>query len=210
MKILTVVLMLLAGVPASAQRHQPVIDMHLHASTADANGPPPLAICMSPSERPLSNPREPWGQVFIARLKNPPCSNPVWSPTTDQAVMDQTIAVLNRRNVIGVLSGPLERVEQWKKAAPGRFIAGFQFQIGREKITPDELRRLYHAGRFAVLAEVTNGTSVSVRATRSSNLTSPSPKNWIFRSAFTSASARPAHPTWDSTNTAQRCTAHLH
>jgi predicted TIM-barrel fold metal-dependent hydrolase len=156
MKILTVVLMLLVGVPASAQRHQPVIDMHLHASTADANGPPPLAICMSPSEGPLSNPREPWGQVFIARLKNPPCSNPVWSPTTDQAVMDQTIAVLNRRNVIGVLSGPLERVEQWKKAAPGRFIAGFQFQIGRETITPDELRRLYQAGRFAVLAEVTN------------------------------------------------------
>lgn len=156
MKFLATALILLIGVPASAQKHQPVIDMHLHASTANANGPPPLAVCMSPRELPWRNPGEPWEKLFIASLKNPPCSKPVWSPRTDQAVMDQTIAVLNRRNVIGVLSGPPERVAQWKKAAPGRFIAGFQFQIGRETITPDDLRRLYQAGRFAVLAEVTN------------------------------------------------------
>ncbi|HEV8363543.1 MAG TPA: amidohydrolase family protein, partial [Gemmatimonadaceae bacterium] len=61
-------------------------------------------------------------------------------------------------NVIGVLSGPPERVQRWMQAAPGRFIAGFQFQFGREQdsLTPDSLRRLYSAGRFAVLAEVSN------------------------------------------------------
>lgn len=70
--------------------------------------------------------------------------------------MWQTIAAMKRRNVFGVLSGTLERVREWSKAAPGRFIAGFQFQFGREKISPDSLRRLYQSGHFAVLAEVTN------------------------------------------------------
>jgi hypothetical protein len=59
-------------------------------------------------------------------------------------------------NVIGVLSGTPERVREWSEAGPGRFIPGFQFQFGRETTTPGELRDLYRAGRFAVLAEVTN------------------------------------------------------
>jgi predicted TIM-barrel fold metal-dependent hydrolase len=70
--------------------------------------------------------------------------------------MEQTIAVLERRNIIGVLSGTLGRVQQWRQAAPDRFIPGFQLQLGREQVSPDSLRRLYTDGRFAVLAEVTN------------------------------------------------------
>jgi predicted TIM-barrel fold metal-dependent hydrolase len=70
--------------------------------------------------------------------------------------MEQTIAVLERRNIIGVLSGPLDRVQQWRQAAPGRFIPGFQFRFGRENVPPDSLRRLHALGVFAVLAEVTN------------------------------------------------------
>ncbi len=46
------------------------------------------------------------------------CANPVWSPTTDEALKEQTIAAPKRRNVIGVLSGPAERVLAWAAAAP--------------------------------------------------------------------------------------------
>jgi uncharacterized protein len=120
------------------------------------NGPPPLALCVPVREYPVANPDKPWPDVFMAWQKNPPCPDPVWSPPSDQALMDQTIAVLKRRNVIGVLSGTLERVQQWKQAAPDRFIPGLQFQFGRERFSPDSLRRLYQDGRFAVLAEVTN------------------------------------------------------
>jgi hypothetical protein len=70
--------------------------------------------------------------------------------------MGQTIAALERRNAFAVLSGTQERVSQWMQAAPARFIPGFQFQFGREKITPDSLGRLYQVGGFVVLAEVTN------------------------------------------------------
>jgi uncharacterized protein len=154
--IVQVMLLLLVAASADGQKPLPVIDMHLHASPADANGPPPLALCVPIMDHPVRDPRRPWGDTFIEWQKDPPCADPVWSPRTDAALMTETIAALERRNVIGVLSGTPEHVQRWTEAAPYRFIPGFQFQFGREDISPVELRRLYQEGRFAVLAEVTN------------------------------------------------------
>jgi uncharacterized protein len=156
MIIVQTLLIVLASAPAYGQGQLPVIDMHLHAMSADANGPPPLALCMPVKEHPVYDQRRPWGEIFIESQKEPPCPDPVWSSLTDEALMNETIAALERRNVFGVLSGPPERVRQWMEAAPGRFIPGFQFRFGREDISPDELRRLFHEGEFAVLGEVTN------------------------------------------------------
>lgn len=150
------VLMLLVAVPAVAQERLPVIDMHLHAMAADANGPPPLALCVPITAFPGRDTRRAWGDIFIEWQKKPPCPHPVWSPRTDDALKEETIAALERMNVIGVLSGTPERVEEWLKAAPDRFIAGLQFQFGRDDLSPESLRRLYQQGRFAVFAEVTN------------------------------------------------------
>lgn len=156
MNIRTVLLLLLVTVPASGQKPLPVIDMHLHASPADANGPPPLGLCVSVREHVTHDPRRPWPEVFIEWQKKPPCPDPVWSPRTDEALMKETIAALERRNVIGVLSGTPELVESWRNAAPDRFIPGLQFRIGRDDLSPDALRRLYQEKRFSVFAEVTN------------------------------------------------------
>ncbi|HKY33253.1 MAG TPA: amidohydrolase family protein [Candidatus Polarisedimenticolia bacterium] len=151
---------LAAAAPAAAGSSPPlpppVLDMHLHASAAADNGPPPLGLCFSPADLGVWDPAKPWAEAFIGMQKNPPCADPVWSPENDDALMRQTIAAMERRNVIGVLSGPPERVRRWSEAAPGRFIAGFQLRLGRESTTPEELRRLHEAGAFAVLAEVTN------------------------------------------------------
>ena len=92
----------------------------------------------------------------MAALKNPPCSDPIWSPTTDEAVMKQTIAVLDRRNMIGILSGTPARVRLWSEASPGRFIPSVQFRLGRDEISPDSMRRLFESGDFAVLGEISN------------------------------------------------------
>jgi len=154
--IRTSVLILLAAISASAQKPPPVLDMHLHASAADANGPPPLALCVPVLEHATRDPRRPWGDIFIEWQKKPPCPDPVWSPRTDEALMKGTIAVLERRNVIGVLSGTPDLVERWREAAPDRFIPGLQFRFGRDGLSPDALRRLYREGRFSVFAEVTN------------------------------------------------------
>jgi predicted TIM-barrel fold metal-dependent hydrolase len=89
-------------------------------------------------------------------LKQPPCDDPVWSPETDEELMLQTIEVMERRNIVGVLSGTPDRVAAWMAAAPGRFFPGLGFQLGREGLSPDSLRALHIAGRLAVLAEITN------------------------------------------------------
>ncbi|HEV8332419.1 MAG TPA: amidohydrolase family protein [Steroidobacteraceae bacterium] len=156
MKARTVVVMLLVAAPAVAQERLPIIDMHLHALAADANGPPPLALCVPVPAYPARDTRQTWGDIFIEWQKRPPCPDPVWSPRTDEALKEETIAALKRMNVIAVLSGTPERVEEWLKAAPDRFIAGLQFQFNRDDLSPESLRRLYQQGRFAVFAEVTN------------------------------------------------------
>jgi hypothetical protein len=138
------------------QEQLPVIDMHLHALAADANGPPPLGLCAPFPEYPLARSAETWEKTFIDWQKKPLCPDPVWSPQTDRELMQQTIAVMNRRRVFGVLSGTPDRVRQWSEAAPGRFIAGMQFQLGRDTMSPVDVRELYQARQFAVLAEVTN------------------------------------------------------
>jgi predicted TIM-barrel fold metal-dependent hydrolase len=149
-------LLLLVLLPAQAQPGPPIIDMHLHALAADSQGPPPLAMCTPIEPFRAWDPAAPYGATFMAMLKQPSCKDPVWSPKTDQEVMTQTIEVMKRRNIFGVLSGTPDRVAGWMKAAPGRFIPGLQFQIGREAASPETLRALRADGRLAVLAEVTN------------------------------------------------------
>ena len=158
MKLLVLVpVLLLVPLTTLAQERLPIIDMHLHALTADANGPPPLALCVPLlANLPPLDPIRPWGEVFIESLKDPPCPDPIWSPMTDEGVMQETIEVLQRRNIIGVLSGPPERLRLWSEAAPARFILSVQFRIGRDEISPDSMRSLLETEEFAVLGEISN------------------------------------------------------
>lgn len=139
----------------AAQPSPPIIDMHLHALPADAQGPPPLGMCAPLDPRPTFDPgREEYAAVFLARFKDPPCADPIWSPETDEAVMEQTIAALERLNVVGVTSGPL--VDAYKAAAPDRILPALIFNVGENPISPDSLRTLLASGKYVALAEVTN------------------------------------------------------
>src|SRR6185369_3380546 len=121
-----IILLLLStplGWSQAKQKRPLIIDMHLHAVAADATGPPPTAMCVPMvAHLPDGDPNKPWQEKMAAWLKNPPCTDPVWSPRTDRELMEQTIAIMERHNVIGALSGTPERVREWKKAAPNRFI----------------------------------------------------------------------------------------
>jgi uncharacterized protein len=140
--------------PAAAQ-HPPIIDMHLHAHAADANGPPPIALCLPLLEH--LPPLQPGAEGIAGIMADPPCANPITSPMTDDEVMYGTIAVLERRNIIGVLSGRPERLQRWTDAAPGRFIPSLALNVGwNQPVSPDSLRRLVAAGRIALLGEVSN------------------------------------------------------
>jgi hypothetical protein len=67
---------------------------------------------------------------------------------TDVEVMSQTIAIAERWNIIGVLSGTGERVDEWMKAAPGRFLPA----VARTDV--DTLRSRHRDGRLRVIAEL--------------------------------------------------------
>lgn len=56
---------LLASSQLFAQERLPIIDMHLHALAADAQGPPPLAVCTPFDPMPGWDPARPFGAVFM-------------------------------------------------------------------------------------------------------------------------------------------------
>ncbi len=141
---------------AHAADRLPVIDMHMHAYPADAQGPPPLAMC-TPFELPAWDPKTPFGDVFMNVAKRPTCDDPVWSPETDEELLSQTIDAMERRNIFGVLSGTPDRVAAWMSVSPDRFLPGIGFQIGGDReYSLETLRNLHGEGRLAVFAEVVN------------------------------------------------------
>ena len=144
--------------PAAAQERLPILDMHLHAVTADHVAPPPRAMC-TPMPTPAWDPRRPYAELFNRLAKEPPCPDPVWSPMTDEALMNQTIEVMERLNIVGVLSSEEpDRIAAWMAAAPGRFLPALVLQFGPAgaDFSTDSLRKLHAAGRLAVLGEVIN------------------------------------------------------
>jgi predicted TIM-barrel fold metal-dependent hydrolase len=151
-----VLAVILAAAPALGQGPPPVIDVHLHALPADAQGPPPLAMCTPVTPGLYWDQRAPWPERFMATFKEPPCSDPVWSPETDEELMRRTLAVMQRRNVIGVASGPAELVARWRAAAPDRIIPGLMLDGVSGGETPEVVRRMVEAGDLAVLGELTN------------------------------------------------------
>jgi len=132
----------------------PIIDMHMHALRADAQGPPPMGMCPG-SGFPVAEPGRPWADIFMERFKHPPCAKPIWSPTVDRELMERTFVVMKRRNVYGVASGSL--TEQWRQALPDRIIAGLGFELGTPG-TPslDAVRTAFASGRYRSFGEVSN------------------------------------------------------
>ena len=145
----------ITGTHFAQPRPLPVIDMHLHASAATSQGPPPLGLCPG-NGFPVWDQRTTWSETFLAATKKPPCDSPVWSPTTDDALREATIAAMQRRNVIGLLGGTPERVQRWRDDAPERVIPSLALQLGPGATTPETMTALHKAGRIAALAEVTN------------------------------------------------------
>jgi predicted TIM-barrel fold metal-dependent hydrolase len=153
-----IILFLFLGVFAKAtfaQEKLPIIDMHLHAHSADRQGPPPVAICTPINPMPVWDPAEPYAATFGKMLKEPPCDDPVWSPETDDELMNQTIEVLDKWNVYGVIGGYKDMVSKWRSAEPERFYPGIEISGGPTDPSPDSLRAMYERGDLKVMGEVT-------------------------------------------------------
>lgn len=148
---------LLAPANGGAQSREPIIDMHVHAQSAAAQGPPPLAMCTPLDPTPLWDQRTPYQDVFLDMVKKPRCADPIWSPATDQQLMTQTIAVMQGLNVIGMLGGTASTVDTWMAAGGARFMPALALDVTDTNApTPQAIRERHKAGRVAALAEVTN------------------------------------------------------
>ena len=145
--------------------------MHLHAQRAVASGPPPVGVCAPFAEFAIRDPRDEGAAAFLGMLKKPPCADPVWSPTTDDELMNQTFDVMRRRNIYGVVSAgdelpddPMGRVTRWQREAPDRVIPALGFGLGESCgpkiegrcVTPAQVAQLHEQGRFVVFGEVGN------------------------------------------------------
>jgi uncharacterized protein len=126
----------------------PIIDMHMHASPPD---PESTGVCPGRiGGFPPMQPGRLWLTTFDEHLKKPPCADPIWSPTIQQELMDRTFAVMRRRNVYGLISGP--RTEQWAKALPDRILPSLEFRLGA--MSPDAVRIALKSGYYRALGEV--------------------------------------------------------
>lgn len=67
--------------------------------------------------------------------------------------MDKTLQILREKNIIGMASGPLATVEQWKKAGGERILPATWF-FTKSGPSPDELRKLIQSKRIVALAEL--------------------------------------------------------
>lgn len=152
-KRLLTALLILVSWPASAREREPIIDMHLHALGAADEVPPPSGMC-TPLILPPWDQRIPYLEFFGRQFSAPACRNPIPGAESDEALMRETIAVLDRLNVIGVLSGTPERVAAWRNARSARLIPGLSFELQPE-YDVQRLRELHRTGRLAVLGEVT-------------------------------------------------------
>jgi uncharacterized protein len=126
----------------STQAREPIIDMHLHARKGNYSGAELPQLCVPPDA-------------------DVPCPHPLVAVTNAEQFMRDTLAVLEKRNIIGMVSGEPDTMTAWKAAAPDRIIVGSDLRIlhgtadGRLKTrTPDELRALRAAGLLDILGEV--------------------------------------------------------
>lgn len=154
---LFLVLVLLSAVPAEAAQDVPlpILDMHLHASAANAQGPPPLALCAPGGDAPSWDPSGPYAAALLAWMKNPACDDPIWSAPTDHELMDATLEILNRRNIYGITSGAAPILSTWRNTGSTRILPGFWFgRALRSFPTPAELRATLETGEYLMFGEV--------------------------------------------------------
>ena len=139
---------------ASTGYAQAIIDMHLHAIPADAQGPPPVYVCAPYDAMPMRDTR--WGpQTYAVKTfgEKPACAHPVASAKDDADLRDQTLAALRRYDILAVTSGPPDLVDAWRKAEPKRILPAVYIDMS-DPPPIEALRALHAAGQMVVLGEI--------------------------------------------------------
>jgi len=141
------------GAPAAAQdvpkQRPPIIDMHLHALPANGWPGGPSKLCPG-ADFAAFDPNQKWDPDHVWET----CPNPLYPVATDEELLRQTLATMDRYNVVlAATSGPLEYVRRYRQAAPQRILPGLSSAVGALG-SPDSLRELIRKGEVAILGEI--------------------------------------------------------
>ena len=137
----------------------PVIDMHLHASPANSQGPPPMNMGTPFRDLGIHDPKDDYRATAMKASKtNAWADQFISSPTTDDSLRQMTLSMLEKHNVYAVTSGDIEFVRKWKLESPRRIINGISWGFGaanRKGLKVDSLEKLFKSGEFKVFGEIT-------------------------------------------------------
>ena len=153
---------------AQVKKPLPIIDMHLHAMGINDNGPAPVRVGAPFKNFGSHDPVKPYPLDFIQIMKSDSLFEyTITSPATDDDLMNESISILNKRNIYAFTSGQVMRVRKWKLAEPKRIIPAVTFSFGdtlSQKLSVDSLRTLFQSKEFKVFGEIIlqyDGYSVS-------------------------------------------------
>jgi len=124
----------------------PIIDVHMHALSATAFASSTKWTCATPLVFLPRDPRDAYGPDQFAS-----CDKPLQAPSSDAALLSQTLEMMSRYNITAVVSGPVDAVRRWREAAPDKFIPGI---MPDPRTTLDALRTLMTDGSVRVLGEL--------------------------------------------------------
>ena len=158
----TLILILLCVISpwCAARDRLPIIDMHLHARKGDLAAADVPRLCLPVLYMPRWDNALPIESGQTTHVE-PPCKHPLVAVPGATQLMRATLALMEKRNIIGMVSGEPDVMAAWKVAAPERVIVGSDLRILRgsadgrlEARTPDDFRVLHDRGLLQVIGEV--------------------------------------------------------
>ncbi|PZX57823.1 amidohydrolase family protein [Algoriphagus chordae] len=135
----------------------PIIDMHIHVDKPEDLPPFSLSLCP-----PFSNliehfdPINEFEDVWNEKFNNPDCENPLVSPKSYQDYQQRIEKQLKQNKVIAVASGAFEDIVKWKLEYPKQIIPSLEFRIGRDSISPEQMKTILIDNDIKVIGEISN------------------------------------------------------
>jgi predicted TIM-barrel fold metal-dependent hydrolase len=135
----------------------PIIDMHIHADGENDIPAVKLGFCTPVSTMlPYYDQRKEFKAVWDDVFSNPKCDKPFWSPENFEAYLNEVKTMLTENKVLAVASGSIEDLRVFKSRMPGSIISSLEFRIGRDSISPEQMRKLILENDIKIIGEISN------------------------------------------------------
>jgi predicted TIM-barrel fold metal-dependent hydrolase len=152
-------LLALGAVSSAAGQTPPIIDMHLHAQAPEEflqhrlSAPNECALprAVPPLDIAATKSTDLAGAYFKERLNA--CTRVLNAATTEPELIQRTLAILERRNIVAIASSTFENVQKWRAASPSRILPGLVV-LDPKSFSPDSVRGLVMRNEIRVIGEI--------------------------------------------------------